>query len=109
MRYGLLAFVLALVPSTASAQTAAVPALPQRLPVPPVVSPEIVVARLMSFDRNQDGKVSTDELSERMRTVVARADRSGDGALDAGEIRAAGAPAARQVVSGGNYSFGDMV
>ena len=58
------------------------------------VSPDLVIARLMSFDRNQDGKISTDELSERMRTVVARGDSSGDGALDAAEIRAVAVVAA---------------
>lgn len=108
MRYGPLALMLALIPSTASAQTPVV-ALQQRLSAAPQVSPEMVVTRLMSFDRNQDGKVSADELSERMQAVVARADRSGDGALDAAEIRAAAAaPAARKAGVGGSYTFGDM-
>jgi hypothetical protein len=62
----------------------------------------------MSFDRNQDGKVSTEELSERMRTIVARGDTGGDDALDAGEIRAVAAPGARKVGLSGNYSFGDL-
>jgi hypothetical protein len=62
----------------------------------------------MSFDRNQDGKVSAEELSERMRTIVARGDTGGDGALDAGEIRAVAAPGARKVGSVGSYSFGDL-
>jgi hypothetical protein len=76
-------------------------------------TPEVVVARLMSFDRNKDGKVTVDELSERMQGLVARGDRGGDGALDAAEIRnLAGAPAPVQVKSfggaiGGGYTFGD--
>jgi hypothetical protein len=43
-----------------------------------------------------------------MRTIVARGDTGGDGALDAGEIRAVAEPGARKVGSVGNYSFGDL-
>jgi hypothetical protein len=101
--------MLALIPSTASAQSSVV-ALPQRVAFTSLVSPDIVVARLMSFDRDQDGKVSTDELSERMRAVVARADRNGDGAVDAAEVRAvAAAPVGRTTGLGGIYTFGDVV
>ena len=76
-------------------------------------TPDVVVARLMSFDRNKDGKVTVDELSERMQGLIARGDRGGDGALDAAEIRnLAVAPAAIQEKSfggalGGGYTFGD--
>jgi hypothetical protein len=109
MRYRRLALMLALMPSTASAQTAAI-ALPEpQFVLSSQVSPDIVVTRLMSFDRNQDGRVSSDELSERMRAVVARADGNGDGALDAAEVRAvAAAPGTRKVGLGGNYGFGDI-
>src|SRR5688572_4112129 len=107
MRYSRLALLLAFIPSTASAQGGALPVAQGRPLVSPV-SPEIVVARVMSFDRDQDGKVSTEELSERMRTIVARGDTGGDGALDAAEIRAVAAPGARKVGSAGNYSFGDL-
>ena len=48
---------------------------------------EVVVDRLMSFDRDRDGVITAAELSERMQGLVARGDRSGDGALDAYEIR----------------------
>jgi hypothetical protein len=76
------------------------------------VSPEEVVARLMSFDRNGDGKVATSELSERMQGLVARADRSADGALDAAEIRSfSESPQSFQTafrnLQGGGYGFGD--
>jgi hypothetical protein len=108
MRYSPLALLLAIIPSTASAQTPAMP-VAQRLPSTSQVNADIVVARLMSFDRNEDGRVSSDELTERMRPVVARADTSGDGAIDAAEIRAVAAPAGRKGGSGANYSFGDMV
>jgi len=76
------------------------------------VSPEEVVARLMSFDRNGDGKVAINELSERMQGLVARADRSADGALDATEIRSfSESPQSFQTafrnLQGGGYGFGD--
>jgi len=45
-----------------------------------------VVNRVMNFDRNQDKKVETGELAERMRPLIARGDSNGDGALDQTEI-----------------------
>ena len=73
------------------------------------VSPDEVVARLLSFDSNRDGKVTVDELSERMQGLVARGDRGADGALDASEIRSlAQAPQQVRIQGlGGGYSFGD--
>ena len=72
---------------------------------------EHVVARLMSFDRNNDGRVAREELNERMQNLIARADSGGDGALDATEVRALAAapPAPVQIrgFQGGGYSFGD--
>ena len=83
----------------------------------PQTPPEVVVARLMSFDRNHDGRITTDELSERMQGLVGRGDRGGDGALDAAEIRdLAVAPVPGQardfssvLTGGGGYGFGDEV
>jgi hypothetical protein len=81
----------------------------------PAMTADAMVARLMSFDRNKDGKITAGELSERMRGLVARGDRGGDGALDAAEVRTlAVAPAPGQVkgfgaAAGGGYSFGDEV
>ena len=80
--------------------------------VEPKVSPDQVVARLMSFDSNRDGKVAVSELSERMQSLVARGDRGGDGALDAAEIRTlATSPQFVQTafrnLQGGGYGFGD--
>ena len=68
-----------------------------------------VLARMMSFDRDRDGKVATDELSERMQNLVGRGDRSGDGALDESEIRllATSQQFAARSLSGG-YGFGDI-
>jgi hypothetical protein len=75
------------------------------------VSPDLVIARMMTFDRDRDGRVATTELSERMQGLVARGDRSGDGALDESEIRQL-ATANQFVVRarqnlGGGYGFAD--
>jgi hypothetical protein len=43
--------------------------------------------RLMAFDRNKDGKVTKDELPERMHALIDQGDRNKDGALDPEEIR----------------------
>jgi hypothetical protein len=50
-----------------------------------------VVARVMSFDHNHDGKVGRDELLERMHGLMDR-DADGDGALTRGEIMSGGQP-----------------
>jgi hypothetical protein len=52
-------------------------------------SPLAVVQRLLSFDTNKDQRLTRDELPERMQALIARCDKSGDGALDADEIRVA--------------------
>jgi hypothetical protein len=46
------------------------------------------IARLMENDKNKDGKLSKEELPERMQRVLERADTSGDGALDKAELDA---------------------
>jgi hypothetical protein len=84
-------------------------------PTPPSVkvSADEVVARLMTFDQNTDGRVAFTELSERMRPLVERGDTNGDEALDPPEILALAIapapPTARQLGFGfsGGYSFGD--
>lgn len=72
-----------------------------------------VIARLMFFDRDRDGKVTVSELPERMHGLVARGDVSGDGTLDNAEIAklASTPPAqdARAVFTSGGYTFGDQV
>ena len=74
------------------------------------VSPDLVIARLMTFDSDRDGRVSTTELSERMQGLVARGDKSGDGALDESEIRQLAT--AKQFVRiqglGSGYGFADF-
>jgi hypothetical protein len=84
---------------------------PASAAAPASIGPNDVVARLISFDRNRDGKVEAIELVERMRGLVASGDGDDDGALDRGEIalmvnrhpaRSAGA-----VLQMGPYRFGD--
>ena len=106
MRCSRLALLL-LLPFTASASA-------QTRAGSPVAHIDEVVARMMSFDRNQDGHVGKDELLERMQHLVTRGDVDGNGALDSNEIRTlAGRPPAQIVVDGfpfsGSYGFGDEV
>ena len=73
-----------------------------------------VVSRMMSFDRNNDGKVEKAELSERMYNLMSRGDADHDGALDRTEILTlATAPAAAATGRGfqgpSGYSFADSV
>jgi hypothetical protein len=91
-----------------------------------LVTAEMVVARLMTFDRDRDGRVTKSELPERMQNLLA-GDVSGDDALDSAEIRAlarsappappsppvaafaATVPGFRGGGGGGGYTFGDQV
>jgi hypothetical protein len=54
-----------------------------------------IVERIMSFDRNGDGKITKDELPERMQDLIARGDTNKDGALDKDEIKKLAADMAR--------------
>ena len=69
--------------------------------------PDDVVARLMSFDRNNDGKIEKAELAERMYTVMDRGDANGDGCLDRSELLtlATAKPAAAAVRGFGHGSY----
>ena len=112
MKGGLLT-LLALLGSS-SVAWAQIQFLPAQLSEPAVkVSADEVVARVMTFDQNNDWRVDIGELSERMRPLVSRGDRNGDNALDLNEVRAlAVAPvmaAARLSVPSGGYAFGDDV
>src|SRR5262245_17432955 len=53
----------------------------------PKAKPELVVARLMSFDQNHDGRLTRAELPERMQALVAVGDVTRDEALDATEVK----------------------
>jgi hypothetical protein len=54
-----------------------------------------VVERIMALDKNKDGKVTKDELPERMQGLIARGDTNKDGALDQDEVRKLAATLAR--------------
>jgi hypothetical protein len=51
------------------------------------ITAEEIVERILSFDKNSDGKVTKDELPERMQHLIALGDVNKDGALDKEEIR----------------------
>ena len=119
-------FFLTLLPFTtmASAQTAVPfdsthPTTMVTATVNSLVTPGMVVARLMTFDRDHDGRVAKSELPERMQNLLA-GDVNGDNTLDSAEIRALATQAPRVPVSatvpggrigggGGGYTFGDQV
>lgn len=50
-------------------------------------SPEEMVKRMMEFDKNGDGKLSKDELPERMQELMERADTNQDGFLTQDELK----------------------
>ena len=52
------------------------------------VSVETVVAHVLTFDVDGDGRVRAGELPERMIPLIGRGDRNGDQALDANEVAA---------------------
>ena len=122
MRRGPLVLI-AMLPFTtfASAQTPGLPEQPrlQLFGVPAVttqMSPDSVVARVMSFDNNNDGLVTRDELPDRMHNLLS--DATG-GALDRAAVRAramTAPPAAlatgggfQRFGGGGGYTFGDQI
>jgi hypothetical protein len=75
-------------------------------------SPDAIVARMMSFDRNHDGLVSRDELPERMQPLLTRIEVfTTSDALDETEIRRlAENPIAKPqvfVLQAGRYGFGE--
>src|SRR5206468_3855076 len=51
------------------------------------LSVESIIERILSFDKNKDGKVTKDELPERMQDLIAKGDTNKDGALDREEIK----------------------
>jgi hypothetical protein len=54
---------------------------------PALLGVDDVVERIMAFDKNRDGKVTRDELPERMHHLIELGDTNKDGALDRDEIR----------------------
>jgi hypothetical protein len=120
MRRGLLAVLILLGGSSfawAQVQFLAPPGLATKTDTKVTATPDQVVSRLMTFDHNNDGQVAIGELSERMRPLVARGDRNGDGALDRSELQALAVTplsavptqTGRVFAQAGGYSFGDNV
>jgi hypothetical protein len=60
---------------------------PPELVRPAPISVDDIVERIMAFDTNKDGKVTKEELPERMQHLIALGDTNKDGALDRDEIR----------------------
>jgi hypothetical protein len=60
---------------------------PRGLIQPSPISVDDIVERIMAFDKNKDGKVTKDELPERMHHLIALGDTNKDGALDRDEIK----------------------
>jgi hypothetical protein len=60
---------------------------PREFVQPAPVSVDDIVERIMAFDKNKDGKVTRDELPERMHHLIAQGDTNKDGALDRDEIK----------------------
>jgi hypothetical protein len=76
----------------ATAQTPPVPAprpdvLSAPRPVDATFRPADVVNRILSFDRNRDGRIAKEELPERMELLIERADQDGDRLLTDFELR----------------------
>jgi hypothetical protein len=63
---------------------------------------DMVVARMLTFDRNNDGLVAQDELPDRMRNLML-GDGGRDGALDRGEIRAMATAPRPVTATGGGF------
>lgn len=65
-----------------------------------------LAARLLAFDKNKDGKITKDELPERMYALFDQGDTNKDGTLDAAEIKALAATASENTPRGGRGGFG---
>ena len=76
--------------------------LPRGFVPPARITVDDIVARIMRFDKNKDGKVTKDELPERMHHLIALGDTNKDGALDKDEIKKL---AARLATSPGGFGF----
>ena len=62
---------------------------------------ERFIQRLMSFDENQDGQLSKEELPDRMQRILERHDRDENGKLDRTELQNMAAEASRRSGRGG--------
>jgi hypothetical protein len=60
---------------------------PRGLDRPAPIRVDDIVERIMAFDKDKDGKVTKDELPERMHHLIALGDTNKDGALDKDEVK----------------------
>jgi hypothetical protein len=60
----------------------------QRLDQRPPITVDDIVDWIMSFDKDKKGKVTKEDLPERMQYLIEKGDTNKDGALDKAEIRA---------------------
>jgi hypothetical protein len=67
------------------------------------LSVDEIVERILSFDKNKDGKVSKEELPERMQDLITKGDTNKDGALDKEEIKNLATELAREGRFGGFF------
>jgi hypothetical protein len=84
--------VPALAALTLAGAAVAQPPEPRKVPLrgldrPAPIPVDAIVERIMAFDKNKDGKVTKDELPERMQFLIALGDTNKDGALDKDEVK----------------------
>jgi hypothetical protein len=65
------------------------------------LTPEAIVDRIMSFDKNNSGKVTKDDLPERLQYLIEMGDKNKDGALDREEVKALADKLAQEGFPGG--------
>jgi hypothetical protein len=73
------------------------------------ISVDDIVERIMAFDKNKDGKITKDELPERMHHLIEMGDTNKDGALDKDEIRALAAKLEKEGFGGRDALFGTII
>src|SRR5437868_2693519 len=67
---------------------------------------EDVVDRIMSFDKTNSGKVTKDDLPERLQYLIEQGDTNKDGVLDRDEVKALAAKIAKEGPFDGFGGFG---
>lgn len=69
-------------------------------------TPDDLVATLMAFDKNHDGKLTKDEVPARLQGLFARVDADGDGVITPDEIRKAAEAQPQPAAAGGRGGEG---
>jgi hypothetical protein len=69
---------------------------------------EDIVARMMAFDKNKDGKLTRDEITDpRLLRLFDRADANKDGVVTQEELKAVATQMAAEAAEGGGFGPGD--